>query len=408
MNDNSKTKEQLSCELLAARQRIAELELAVTERKKVEEALRESEDKFRSLTESTTDWIGEVDNRGIYTYSSPKVKQMLGYEPAEVMGKSAFDFMPPEEAERVAAEFGAIAEFRKPFDGLENTNLHKTGRPVVLETSGVPIFDANGNFRGYRGIDRDITERKRMEEAQIMQAAALAREEELQRSRQRIIKGQESLRRDIAQQLHGSVQNRLIVLLHRLTELERAASPGELAAEMGNLRQQLGDLLDTHVRPISRRLYPSILHRGLVPALQSLGDQYEASMAIEVELDEELVRQEKANPQLISEQVRLAAFRVAEEALTNVVKHTKASRVTIGLELSSEGWLRLRILDNGQGFDVGSASRGLGILMMQDYTEVVDGRCVIHSALDEGTSVIATFPLVEPGGERPGRASPLE
>ena len=73
--------------------------------------------------------------------------------------------MPPDEATRVAGVFGKIAEARKPFAGLENNNIHKDGYVVVLETSGVPIFDADGEFLGYRGIDRDITERKRTEEA---------------------------------------------------------------------------------------------------------------------------------------------------------------------------------------------------------------------------------------------------
>lgn len=133
----------------------------ITECEQAMEALQESEVRFRNLTETTSDWIWEVDEQGIYTYSSPKIKELLGYEPKEIIGKTPFDLMPPVEAERVAAEFRAIVESRKPFSVLENTNLHKDGRSIVLETSGVPIFDVDGNFRGYRGIDRDITQRKR-------------------------------------------------------------------------------------------------------------------------------------------------------------------------------------------------------------------------------------------------------
>ncbi|MDO9462729.1 MAG: ATP-binding protein, partial [Deltaproteobacteria bacterium] len=85
-------------------------------------------------------------------------------EPQEVVGKTPFDFMPSEEAKRVAAEFNAIKETQRPFSGLENRNRHKTGQLVTLDTSGVPILDNKGDFRGYRGIDRDITERRLMEE----------------------------------------------------------------------------------------------------------------------------------------------------------------------------------------------------------------------------------------------------
>lgn len=137
----------------------------ITERKHAEEKLRKREEWFRALTESTSDWIWEVNENAVYAYASPKIKELLGYEPEEMIGKTPFDLMPPEEAKRVAAEFCAIAEAQKAFTGLENINFHKNGRLVILETSGVPVFDANGNYRGYRGIDRDITERKKAEMA---------------------------------------------------------------------------------------------------------------------------------------------------------------------------------------------------------------------------------------------------
>ncbi|MBZ5516283.1 MAG: PAS domain S-box protein [Acidobacteriia bacterium] len=153
----------------------------ITQRKEAEERLRESEERLRSLIESTRDWVWEVDPRGVYTYASPQVQDLLGYSPEEVIGKTPFDLMPPQEAQRVGAEFGAIAEARRAFQRLESVNVHKDGRQVVLDTSGMPIFDARADWRGYRGIDRDITERKRAEEAlqwgerELAQAMDLAR-----------------------------------------------------------------------------------------------------------------------------------------------------------------------------------------------------------------------------------------
>jgi len=137
----------------------------VTGRIRIEEALHESEKRFRALTESTSDWIWETDAAGRYTYSSPKVKDILGYEPDEVIGKSAFDFMPPEEAARVMNKFAALASSERPIERLENRNVTKDGRLVVLETSGVPYHDKEGRFCGYRGIDRDITARNKAEDA---------------------------------------------------------------------------------------------------------------------------------------------------------------------------------------------------------------------------------------------------
>jgi diguanylate cyclase (GGDEF)-like protein/PAS domain S-box-containing protein len=129
-----------------------------------EERLHDSEQRFRNLVESTCDWVWEVDAQAVYTYASPQIEKLLGYTPAEVLGKTPFDLMPEDERQRLAALFESHVTQRRPLEAVENVNRHKDGRLVVLETSGVPIIDADGEFRGYRGIDRDITERKHYEE----------------------------------------------------------------------------------------------------------------------------------------------------------------------------------------------------------------------------------------------------
>ena len=136
----------------------------VTEHRKIDEALRESQAKYQSLVETLSDWVWEVDGNGVYTYVSPKVRDLLGYEPEEIIGRTPFDLMPPDEARRVAEIFGRIAARREPFQGMENINLHKDGHAVVVETNGAPFFDASGEFLGYRGVDRDVTKRKKAEE----------------------------------------------------------------------------------------------------------------------------------------------------------------------------------------------------------------------------------------------------
>jgi len=145
----------------------------VTAAKRAEEALRASEQRFRSLVETTSDWIWEVDRNGVYAYVSPKIKDILGYEPQEVVGKTPFDLMDPSEAKRVGAIFSDIVRAGESFSSLENTNTHKDGRKVVLETSGVPIFDGSGSLSGYRGIDRDITKRKQAEKTLLWKTTFL-------------------------------------------------------------------------------------------------------------------------------------------------------------------------------------------------------------------------------------------
>ena len=128
-------------------------------------ALHDAERRFRLLVETTSDWVWEVDENFVYTYSSPRVQDILGYEPEAVLGKAPWDFMPPEEASRIAGLAAGVRESLQPFRALENINIHKSGRLVVLETSGSPFFDELGRFRGYRGIDRDISDRKQAENA---------------------------------------------------------------------------------------------------------------------------------------------------------------------------------------------------------------------------------------------------
>ncbi len=133
--------------------------------------LDRSKEQFLSIIEADTDWHWEVDTQGHYTYLSARVKDTLGYEAQELIGKTPFELMPPEEAVKIGEAFGSIVSGGRPFRNLLNLNLHKNGEEVMLETSGNPIHDNDGNVIGYRGIDRNVTERfkvqKTLEEAKI-------------------------------------------------------------------------------------------------------------------------------------------------------------------------------------------------------------------------------------------------
>jgi two-component system, cell cycle sensor histidine kinase and response regulator CckA len=136
----------------------------IAESKEVEDALRKSEEWLRSVMFSMVDWVWEVDAKGVYTYSSHEGFDLLGLANKEIIGKKPFDFMPPEEAKRVAAIFSEIAAKKAPIKDLENWNIRKDGQRICLCTNGVPILDKEGNLLGYRGVDKDITERKKSEE----------------------------------------------------------------------------------------------------------------------------------------------------------------------------------------------------------------------------------------------------
>jgi PAS domain S-box-containing protein len=135
----------------------------ITTRKREERRLIASENRYRTLVETSFDLIWEVDPEGRYTFISPGVEKLFGYAPEEVLGRSTFEFMRPDEAARVAglmAEFGSTA---RPFTHLEKKYLHRDGREVIVESSGQPFFGPDGELHGYRGNARDVTERRHAE-----------------------------------------------------------------------------------------------------------------------------------------------------------------------------------------------------------------------------------------------------
>ncbi|WP_372683606.1 PAS domain S-box protein [Desulfosarcina sp.] len=131
----------------------------VTQSKLRTKELEEKKEKFRKLAELTSDWLWEIDNNNVYTYVNPMVFDILGYRPEELLGKSLFDFMPAREAKRMKPLFQRLKAERKPLKAIEKINRHKNGSEIILETSGVPIFDQVGAVIGYRGIDRNVTTR---------------------------------------------------------------------------------------------------------------------------------------------------------------------------------------------------------------------------------------------------------
>ncbi len=137
----------------------------ITERKQAEEALKERERRFSDIAENALEWIWETDANGKYTYSSPIVEKILGYKSEEMLGKHFYDLFSPENREEMKRAAFEVFVHKQPFREFVNQNVRKNGETVWLSTSGTPIIDEKGNLLGYRGVDTDITERKRSEEA---------------------------------------------------------------------------------------------------------------------------------------------------------------------------------------------------------------------------------------------------
>ncbi|MBW2216586.1 MAG: PAS domain S-box protein [Deltaproteobacteria bacterium] len=141
-----------------------ELEKALVECRKEEKVLRERDGKYRVLVDAAGAWVNEVDPNGVYTYVNPKVKDLLGYLPEELIGKTIFDFMAEEDKDYGREFFETTAGAQKSFSEFISTHIHKDGRKVVLEANGAPFFDSSGTLKGYWGLGRDVTKRIRAKE----------------------------------------------------------------------------------------------------------------------------------------------------------------------------------------------------------------------------------------------------
>ena len=376
-----------------------------------EEALRESRKRYQDLVESLSDWVWEVDGNAVYTYVSPKVRDLLGYGPEEVIGKTPFDLMPPAEARRVKEIFGPFAERHEPFHSLENVNRHKDGHLVVIETSGAPFFGEDGTFCGYRGVDREIGERKRVE-------AALRRNEE----RLRLVQKYEALGR-LAGGLAHHLNNMMTVvngysdlLLKRTAgddprrrDIERIRDAGERAA--GLTREMLAfgrrQLLKPRVVDINDFL------GQLTGTLSDLAGSavrlsfFPGEDAGRVYLDPEPLRQSVSR---LVANARDAMPGGGELLLATALVDLRGT--LDGVEVTPGPYVLLTLRDTGSGMDAEAranifepfyttktGSEGMGLPSVYGYIKQSGGYIFVDSALGRGTTFRLYLPSVEVGTE---------
>jgi signal transduction histidine kinase len=172
-----------------------------------------------------------------------------------------------------------------------------------------------------------------------------------------------------------------------------------MAHHLEGIEQSLRTVIDKDVRQVSRQLYPSVLSSGLVPGLQSLLEGIDQTLRIRLNLDQNLLLSEREDNRLIPETIRLAAYRIIEEAVTNIVKHANASRVQIDVGYEADVSLHISVSDDGQGFDLVKTNLGFGTMSLHDLAETSGGSCSILSEPGKGTHITATFPLSKAPGE---------
>ena len=311
----------------------------VTERSQAERALKESEQLLRSLVETSSDWIWRVDETGVYTYASQRVKDLLGYEPDEIEGKTPFDLMPHEEAERVSVLFREIVESRKPFSNLENVNLHRDGTQKVIETNGAPIFDREGKFSGYIGFDRDITQRRL---AQDRLKASLHEKEILLR------------------ELYHRARNNMQVICSLLSLKAAAVNDVHVVGILKEMENRIHSMALVH-----HKLYESgdLSHIPLDGYVADLAALLLRSYNVK---PEDIALTLEMDPITVSVDVAIPCGLILNELISNSLIHAfpdgKEAEIHIRLSRGSGEMVELAISDNGVGVPSDFDFRGNGAL----------------------------------------------
>lgn len=358
---------------------VAELEERIAERKQAEDALRESEERYRELFENARDAIYVHDLDGTYIKINRAAERLSGYTREEIVGHHFTEFIAADHICFVRDNFCAkVAE--QGETRYEVDVIAKDGRRVPVEVSSRAIYE-NGLLVGVQGMARDITERKLAQEA-------------LQMFSRQLIEAQEDERRRIARELHDQIGQVLTAVKMNLHTVRQICGSSETASFVKDNIEAIDSALRL-VRDLSVDLRPPVLDDlGLATALRWYVDRYANRTGLNVEIMIELPDQNER----FSRDIETACFRIAQEALTNIVRHANASQIFVQLA-KDDKVLLLTIRDDGVGFDHESlrqcASRAatLGLVSMQERAHAAGGTVEIDSVVSKGTEVRFRLPL---------------
>jgi PAS domain S-box-containing protein len=363
----------------------------ITERRRAEDALRQSEARYRAVMEQSADGICLTDVQTRYLLeANTALQRMLGYTPEEIQELSIYDLIAADR-EDIDRRFEGILKRESP-PSLERQLRRKDGSLVEVWLSTNVI--SYGGRELICTLVRDVTEHKRaQEERERLLKRIRERGEQLRVLSQQLVKIQETERHSLARELHDEAGQNLTALAINLSIL-RSKLPAESAAKLGARLDDSQVLVEEtihRIRDVMAELRPPLLDDyGLLAALRWYAQRFSERTGIPT-----LTEGENLIPRLPLA-IETTLFRIAQEALTNVTKHARASQVTVTLEAVG-GEICLTIADNGTGFDPSSLHRtverpGYGLMSMQERTDAVGGRFRVESTPEKGTRLIVEVP----------------
>jgi PAS domain S-box-containing protein len=363
--------------------------LDVTERVRAEKTLHETKRLLESTLASLADavFVVEPSSRRIIA-CNPALERVFGYSEKEVVGRNT-EFLHVNR--NMYEKFGRELAHALDTEGIYHTEYklrRKDGSVFFSENTVTAIVDDSGNRTGLVSFVRDITERKEAEEA-------LKRLEEQRRYLSaRLLETQETERRFAANELHDSIGSSLagikMALELKLKAMQKGAGTSE-AIDLETIIARAKEVIEKTKR-IEKNLRPLVLDNlGLIPAIRSLCREFEQThpdiaITSNLELDEE-----------VSESLRIAIYRICQEALNNIARHSGAKAASLSLTKRSSN-IELVVSDEGHGFDTekalkaGEVHEGIGLFSMKERCELAGGSFSLLSSIGEGTKVSACWP----------------
>jgi PAS domain S-box-containing protein len=350
--------------------------LDITEQRRAERVLRESEDRFRTMADGAPVmmWMSGVDklctdfNRGWLTFTGRSIEQELG--------NGWVEGVHPDDLQKCLAVYVEAFDKRRAFS-MEYRLRRYDGEYHWISDSGSPRFLPDGTFAGYIGCCVDIHDRKAAEFARL----ELAR---------RLMSAQEAERTRVARELHDGIGQEIALLGIQMqrTAASIALDPGLTYAGMQKLCTNLTGI-GLHISRLSHQLHSSELeYLGLSVAITKLCREFSEQYSINVACSCSSI------PATLDNEIALAFFRVVQESLHNIAKHSGATDVHVEVTVAA-GDLTLIVCDNGGGFDIqeSKVAAGLGLVNMRERLHLIGGEFAIESAPGAGTRIWARTPL---------------
>jgi PAS domain S-box-containing protein len=355
----------------------------ITDRRRAQEALTASEQRYRELFENAMDIVFTYDLRGNFTSVNKVGEQSSGYTRVELARMNVLQILAPEYAEEGRRVLEGLAAGREPGIG-EWEIVTKDGRRIWLEVA-LRLVRRNGELAEVQGIARDITARKRAEEQlrdYLAQLHALAA---------RLHSAREEERARVAREIHDELGQNLTAIKIDLTSIFRKL--GENAKPLSGATEAILKLVEQTIRTVRRmatELRPAILDDlGLTAAIEWATEEFQARTGIKCHLE---LREEHI---VLDRQRTTAIFRIFQETLTNVARHSGATELHIRLFRQNAN-TTLEVRDNGVGIQPQhlTSPASLGILGMRERALVLDGQFEIAGRPGEGTKVTVRIPDV--------------